>query len=129
MKNLLTLKFWLNLRPDSLTPLAQKKFLALIVAFIFFTIVFGYIKSRQKKSLYVKLWQNLYYFGLTNSFVSLFLIFFNYELIPFLSARFWYLLWFIGIGIWLFFIVKTILEIPKRRQRLEQEKEYKRYIP
>lgn len=129
MRNLLSLKFWFNLRPDALSLLSQKIFLVLIIALIISAIVFGYLKSLKKKNLYTKIFDKLYYFSLVNGIIGLFLMFFNYEMIPFLTARFWYLLWFIILVVWIFFIIKVIIKIPQKQQRIEKEKKFKQYIP
>ncbi|MBU2250017.1 MAG: hypothetical protein ABIJ83_04800 [Patescibacteria group bacterium] len=129
MSNLLTLKFWFNLRPDVLTPLMQKIFLAMIIVSIIFTILFGYMKILKKKGLYSKMWDQLYYFSFINCVIGLILMFLNYEMVPFLTARFWYLLWFVVLVVWLFCIIKNAMKIPKKRQQLEKEKEFNKYIP
>ena len=129
MRNLLTLKFWFNLRPDVLTPLAQKIFLVMIIVLILFTIIFGYMKILKKKGLYSKMWDQLYYFSFINCVIGLILMFLNYEMVPFLTARFWYLLWFVVLVVWLFCIIKNAMKIPKKRQQLEKEREFNKYIP
>lgn len=128
MGNFLTLKFWFAVRPDSLTVSSQRVLLIFIGLLLLATIVIGIWNSRNKNG-YTKLFNNLYYFCLTNAIVGAFLLFFNYEMVPFLSSRFWYLFWAIGIIVWLYFIIKLLLKIPKRKAELEKEKEFKRYIP
>lgn len=129
MNNLLTFKFWFNLRPEGLTPVFQKIFIVFVVALLALTLVFAYIKSSQKKNLYSQFWRSLYYFSLTNTIIGAFLLFFNYEMVPFLSSRFWFLLWAALIIVWLFFIYKILVGIPKRKAQLEREKEFRKYIP
>ena len=68
-------------------------------------------------------------FNLIFVIIGLFLTFFNYEMVPFLSARFWFLLWGIGILVWLFFIYKMIIKIPQKKALLEKEREFKKYVP
>jgi amino acid transporter len=128
MTNLLNYKYWLNLRPDSLAGSVQKYFIILVVLFLFFTLVFAFLKSKNK-NLYSRVLRKLYTFFLTNFIVSLFLLFFTYEMVPFLSSRFWFLLWAAGIIFWLYFIIKEFINIPKIKQELEKEKEFKKYIP
>ncbi|MEK7203042.1 MAG: hypothetical protein AAB653_01880 [Patescibacteria group bacterium] len=129
MSNLLSWNFWFNLRPGALTLLPQKIFLIFVIALIFFTALFSYIKAVKNKGLYVKLWGKLYFFSLVNSIIGLLMMFFNYEMAPFLTMRFWYLLWFIGSVVWLFYIIKEIMKIPEKKQQLKKEKEFKKYIP
>lgn len=129
MGNLLTIRFWFNFRPESLTPIFQEFFIISLVFLLLLSLILAYIKSKQKKNLYGKFWSSLYYFCLTNLIIGAFLLFFNYEMVPFLSSRFWFLLWAILVVVWLFFIYKILIEIPKKKARLEKEKEFKKYIP
>ena len=129
MNNLLSLSFWLNIRPDSLPLRIQQIFTILVVVVIILTVATGLIKVRNKKNLYSRFWQGLYAFFLTNAIVGIFLLFFTYEHIPFLSARFWFILWGVEIVVWLFFITKTLLVVPGRKKEIEKEKEFKKYIP
>jgi len=128
MGNFLSLGFWLNLRPGSLEPIYQKYFIGFILFLFIITFVFWLAKFR-KKNLYTAFRKKLYSFSLINAFIGLVLLFFNYELIPFLSARFWFLLWAAGIIVWLFFIFKILAIIPKQKKLLKEEREYKKYIP
>ena len=58
------------------------------------------------------------------------LLFFRYEIIPFLSWRFWYGLWAIGLAIWLGFILKFwFKDIPRRRKDLTEKARLKKYLP
>jgi hypothetical protein len=67
--------------------------------------------------------------NLTNLIIGIFFLFFTFELIPLLSARFWFLLWGIGILIWLSFIGRAVTKIPKLREEMAKEEVYKKYIP
>lgn len=129
MGNFLTLNFWFDLRPGVFVGLSMKIVLSFICLLIILAIVAGIGKKRWAKSLYAGPWNSFYYFFLTNAIVGLILTFFNYELVPFLSARFWFLLWGISLVIWLFFIYKIIIKIPQKKARLEKEKEFKKYLP
>ena len=128
MSNLLSYKFWLNLRPGSLLAIYQNIFIGFIAILIIAFFVFWILKSK-KQGLYIKIWNRLFSFSLGNAIIGLVLLFLNYELIPFLSARFWFLLWGAGMIVWLVFIFKALVKIPERKKQIEKEKEYKKYIP
>jgi len=129
MGNFLTLNFWFDLRPEVFTGFSLKIVLGFILLLIVLAVVTGIGKKRWVKSLYSGLWNSLYYFFLTNAVIGLVLTFFNYEMVPFLSARFWFLLWGVSLAVWLFFIYRTIIKIPQKKARLEKEKEFNKYIP
>jgi len=127
MKNLLTWHYWFNLRPDSLMPLAQKLFIALFLILIVAAIISAILKK--KGSIYRGFLKRLYNFCLSNSLIALLLLFFNYELVPFFSARFWLGFWVIIMIIWLGFILKSLGKIGTQRKQLEKERELKKYLP
>jgi len=129
MENFLTWNFWFGLRPGAFTGISLKIVLGFIFLLIILSIAGGVIKKRWSKSLYSSFWSGLYAFFLTNAIIGLILTFFNYEMVPFLSARFWFLLWAISMLVWLFFIYRIVIKIPEKRVRLEKEKEFKKYIP
>ncbi|MDD5071274.1 MAG: hypothetical protein PHQ42_00895 [Patescibacteria group bacterium] len=128
MGNLLSLKFWFNLRPGALLPVYQKTFVIFILGLVVFYFFCRFFIGR-KKGLYTFFWRRLQSFSLANAIIGLVLLFFSYELIPFLSSRFWFLLWAIIMLVWLVFIVKSLLTIPDKKKKFEEEKEYKKYIP
>lgn len=127
MKNLLTLDYWFNLAPESLTPTAQKLFIALVIGLAVAALIIALIKNRG--GLYRGFLKHLYAFCLANSAIGLLLLFFNYESAPFLSARFWLGLWIIAMIAWIIPILKSIAVIPKRKKEIAQEKELKKYLP
>ncbi len=127
MNNLITLKFWFNSRPPKLLPAFQNILYAIVVVFIISTFVFA--KLKKKKSIYQKIYSKLFDFSVSNSVISLFILFFNLETIPFFSARAWFILWIIEIVIWLLFIFKDFKKIPKKRDEMKKKEEFKKYIP
>jgi len=127
MQNLLTLKYWFDLRPEPLILAAQKVFIFAITIFIILTVAIAFLKN--KNSLYKGILKKLYAFCLANSLIGLILFFLNYEMIPFLSARAWLGLWIIITLAWLFFILKKLKTIPETKKQLAKEQELKKYIP
>lgn len=127
MKNLLTLNYWFNLQPEFLGSLALNLFLALIVGLGVVALILALIKKRG--GIYRGLLKRSYGFCLSNAVIGLILLFFNYELVPFLSSRLWLGLWALEMLIWLIFILKNLKNIPRKKKLQEQEKELKKYIP
>jgi len=129
MKEFLTLSYWFNFRPGSFLPLIERIFLSFIAFLFIMTLLFALAKKRLAKNIYSRLWQSLYSFCLTNAIIGLCLAFFYYEMVPFLSARFWLIIWFVSMLIWLFLIVKQVIDLRKKKIMVAKEKEFKRYIP
>ena len=127
MNNLLTFKFWIASRPPKLLPLYQNILYAITAIFIIASFMFARLKK--KKSVYQKIYAKLFDFSVANSIISLFILFFNLETIPFFSTRLWFILWLIEIVVWLVFIFKEFKKIPKKRDEYKKNEEYKKYIP
>ncbi|HAM88195.1 MAG: hypothetical protein US83_C0010G0014 [Candidatus Falkowbacteria bacterium GW2011_GWC2_38_22] len=128
MGNLFTLKMWFNMQPGILTRGAMISIIGLLVVLFAATVFFVLLKNK-KRNLYNRIWQKLYFFSISNFIIGLILFFFAYELLPFLSMRFWFLLWWIGMAIWLGFILRIVKEIPKIKEQRIKEDEFKKYIP
>jgi hypothetical protein len=127
MTNLLTWSFWFTLSPDPLTPLPQKVFIGLLIILAAAAIFIALIK--RGIGIYRGFLNQLYGFCLGNAVIGLILFFFNYEMVPFFSARFWLAIWGIVMLIWLFFILKKLKRIPLQKKEIEKNKELKKYLP
>ena len=61
---------------------------------------------------------------------GLILTWFRYERVNILSARFWLLVWFVGLIVWLAFVLKYQFKtVPAARQQLQKTQEFKKYLP
>ena len=129
MGNFLTWNFWFSARPGVFIGYSLRIVLSFIFLLIILSIVSGVIKKRRFRSVYYSFWNGLYTFFLTNAIIGLLLTFFNYEMVPFLSARFWFLLWVISMLVWLFLVSKIAIKISEKKAQMEKEKEFKKYIP
>lgn len=127
MNNLLTWSFWFNLRPPSLLPVFNNLFIAFLVILLLTAIISVYFKT--KKKIYRSFWKKLYNLSATNLIIGLFLFFFNYQQAPFLSARFWLIIWALLIITWLLFLIRSLKKIPIKRKEIEAKKEFDKYIP
>jgi len=125
----LSFKFWLNLRPEPLTPFFEKILIAFIILSLVIFISAHFFKKKDKKLFYAKFLDSMASLCLANFFIGLLLLFFTYEMIPFLSSRFWFLFWATGLLIWLYFIIKKIVALPKISKQIKEEREFKKYIP
>lgn len=127
MKNLLTLNYWFDLRPESFSALGQKLFFGFVIILGILALLSAIFKKRA--GIYRGLLKRLYGFCLSNAIIGLILLFFNYEMVPFFAARFWLAIWLIIMLIWLFFILKGLKNIPAQKKMREAEKELKKYLP
>lgn len=125
--SLLSPSFWFNLRPGSMPQIERNLIIGLLLTLIIAAIIFFILKK--KKSFYKKILINLYDFCISNAFIGLLLLFFNYELVPFFSARFWFLIWAIVAIIWLVFVLKKLRKIPEKKKQAAEIDEIKKYLP
>jgi hypothetical protein len=129
MKELLNYRYWFNSRPEPLWPNDDKIFMWLFGLIVALGIVSFFLKRQNGQNPYRKMWTSLFNLSWVNLLIGLILLFFSYELVPFLASRFWIIFWAIEAGIWIFFIVRDALKIPQLLAKLKEEKQYKQYIP
>ena len=66
----------------------------------------------------------------TMPLVGFVLLFLGYEQIYLLGAHFWFLMWLLGLLVWLGFIVyHMVVKLPKEKSELEQKKKFEKYLP
>ncbi|MFC1612257.1 hypothetical protein ACFL29_00180 [Patescibacteria group bacterium] len=130
IKPLLTLQFWFDLTPPPLLPVFYWFFLIVFLVFIVTAMVCGRIYNKEKDKFilrfsakYLKSW------FLSSGLVGLVLLAFNYERATLLAARFWFLLWLIGFGVWLYFIIRKIRRLPQREVELKKQAQFDKYLP
>lgn len=87
-------------------------------------------KRKQTNSVYKKFYQKISSFLFTFSIVGLILLFFRYQLIPFLGMRGWTLIWWAVSIVWLVFVLKYLfVDLPKKRQEQLLKEEFEKYLP
>lgn len=126
MDIIFNLNFWFNTRPAPFSyssKIAMGLFIILMVAF------FAFLKIMKDKGYNNKFWLNLNDFLLTNIVIAICLLFFSLELVPFLSAKFWILLWLAEMIIWLVMIVKKLKKSKIKKLEEEKTKHLKKYLP
>jgi glucan phosphoethanolaminetransferase (alkaline phosphatase superfamily) len=125
---ILSFKYWFNFHPTNLSPDGLQFLTIFLAVLLFLAIIFSLAKKRIR-GLYHKIYRRLSSFFLTNFIIGIFLLFFAYEAVPFLSSRIWFLLWVLGMLVWLGFIIYALAQIPKLKEKLAKEQEYKKYLP
>jgi len=129
MTNFFTLKMWFSINPGSLMPVFHYALVVVVLLFLVATFAFKYKYNKQKKTLYNRIFSSLFNFSLTGTIIGAFVLFFTYERVPFLSARFWFIVWFLVHAVWGWFIYKKLKKIPEIKDQIKANKEYQKYIP
>src|SRR6056297_1785872 len=127
MSHLLSLAFWFNVYPPRLSQPYGYLLIMVTLALMVGTIVFGILKNKKgkNKNFHLEGFRKLYYFSFTNAIIGILLIFFNFEEIPFFSARFWYPVWIIEMVVWIYFVFKFFrYSVPEKLKKAEQEERY-----
>ncbi len=127
---LLDLHFWFALRP---TAPSKQTTIILAVGFGVFlatAIVLGFLaKTKKQNPPLAKLFRKLKKMFSTMGVVGFVLLFFSYEQIYLLGSRFWFLLWFIGLVVWIVFIsLYAIKKMQKEKDDLERKQKYLKYL-
>ena len=129
MNNFISLAFWFNSSPEQIG-LAGQKALAAISAILAIILIIIIIKAYgQKLSLYRPSIDKLIPFCITNIIISIYIFFVNYQLIPILRSRAWYIVWFLVVIFWLSYIIKDFYKRASRREQIAKEAEMKKYLP
>lgn len=94
-------------------------------------IVLGVLKSSKKISrLQSSVFGRYANMFLTLGIVGEVLVWFRYERVSILSARFWLFIWFVGLIVWLVFILKFQLKkVPEIMEKSKQRREFEKYLP
>ncbi len=127
MNNLLSFSFWFNLRPPTMLDIFNYSFIAFLIILLVLSILAFYFKKRKK--IYKSFWLKFYDFSASNLIIGLFLWFFSWQEVPFLSARFWLILWALLMIVWLFFIYKYLKKIPINLEEAKKQQKFNQYIP
>lgn len=127
MSNLLSAQFWFNQYPDPLIPSTEKLLIGIIIVFAAAAIACYILKNR--KDFYQILYGKVLGLFVFNAIVGALICFFDQQMIPFLSARLWFVIWGIEMIVWAALIIVYARKLPAKKQKMKEEKEFKKYIP
>ena len=83
-----------------------------------------------KDGLKIKAWLRFHHLGLTIGIIGFVYLFFAWQKVALLAARFWLLILGVTAVVWLGFIGKYMFwEIPKLRRKIEEKRKFEKYIP
>jgi hypothetical protein len=127
MENLLKLSYWFNPSPPTFIYLANVLFVSFLIVLFLAGIFF--MTYKQRPGSYKKVFSSLQDFSFANLFLGLLFFFFDQQNVYFFSARFWYVLWIILMGFWIFNIIKKIKKISSNKEERKKYHEFKKYLP
>ncbi len=127
----LTLSYWFSLVPGELDSSAQR-FFTLIFALVFIVGVVGKIFASNKvqDKLIARVYRKIGSLGITMGIFGFLMLFFFYQEIYLLNARFWFLLWLGVLVVWLWRVVHLArVKIPQIKKTLSEQQEFEKYLP
>jgi hypothetical protein len=112
LRPLFSLTYWFDLDPEVIS----NQMAILLFGFFALVILGGItariVSSRWRRDRYKhQLWQRAAQAAVTMGLVGLFFFFFLFENIRFFGARFWYLFWLIGAGVWIWHLVRFATKV------------------
>jgi len=127
MKKFLDLSFWFDQQPGALIPLWRNVLIAILISCVILAAITFILKGR--KNIYRQLFEKLFYFFNINFIIGLVLFFFNQEIVPVFSSRFWYIIWAIILAIWIYSIIRYMLKLPAKKEDFKKQREFEKYLP
>ncbi len=109
-------------------------------AIIILAVIFGFIvaigvvskmmETHIKDDLKIKAYRRIFNLGLTMGILGYVYMFFAWQGVTLLSARFLLIIWLVVLLIWLGFIIKYLtLDVPKLRKNINDRRNFEKYIP
>ncbi|MBI4599952.1 hypothetical protein HY732_03440 [Candidatus Uhrbacteria bacterium] len=133
LSDLMNIRYWLTPNPGQLSDQTALLFAVIFGLFIVFKILLRSMGRQYIVSLsryHKEFVYRLERMSLTMGVLGFVWLFFAYEIIPFFSGRYWFVVWVLGVIVWAYYIFYYIrFEVPQRVGR-DREREYARkYLP
>jgi len=125
--------YWFHSSSVPMQPTVVQVLLTFFILLFLLSVIIRIVARRRRKEVDRYLTRTFRYFSsfcFVMSLFGFFLVFFTYEEVPFLGARFWYLLWLFIALVWLFFLWRYFFRIvPQKRSRSFEHKQKEKYLP
>ncbi len=130
IRPLLTFSFWFNTTPPPLLPFFERMFFILYILALVVTLVLGFFERKTKQIVQKTFIGKLRRCFTTLGITGLVLTFFVYERTPYLSMRFFTLLLWVGLGVWVILILMWRFRTAPRLQKvIDERKGFEKYLP
>lgn len=129
--HLLDASTWFTLRPADITGLSGKIVFGFFVLLFVSGIVSRIVAAHKMSDRYLRqLAESISTLLLTMGFLGLLFYFFSFERIQLFGARFWYVLWLIGLIVWIVFLIHLgFKKIPNLREKEIVREQLRKYFP
>lgn len=115
----------------SMTPIFIQALFVLFTSFIILGSVASMVAKRKEEDRYmIRAYKQIATMLSTMGWLGLVFLFFSYEEIYLIGARFWFLAWGLLLAVWTIKIGKYIrFEIPELREAKKSKEEVNKYLP
>lgn len=130
-QEIFSLKFWFSAQPGPLM-VTMSQILLVAFALCLAAAISFFLLARASKASTVtaKLYKKIQSLFTTLGVVGFIILFFFYQQVPFLSSRFWLLIWVLIAIVWAGFIGQFgFIEAPRRKAELKKKAELEKYLP
>lgn len=131
LQPLITANFWFARDPAPLLAVNVRLLFGVFALLFVLGVVVRVVARRRKEDrLVTETFRRIGQLGVTMGLLGLLLFFFAYQEIPFLGMRVWFLLWGVGLFVWIGTVVRYATKIvPAERRRLSARSERSKYLP
>lgn len=128
---LLTKSFWLSSQPGTMTRPLAIGLLVIFSACLLVAIILAIVVTRRRQfGPTVRLFRKVQNLCSTFGIIGFVILFFFWQQVPYLSSRWWLLVWLVGVLIWLGFIGQFgFVDLPARQAELEKQRQQAKYLP
>jgi len=129
--NFFTLSYWFSPQPGPLMNSAAQ-FLLIVFGLCLIGAIIFYSIARIKKDdpVIFKLYSKIKNLFTTLAVVGFIILFFFWQQVPYLSSRFWVVIWLLILLIWAGFIGRFgFFEAPKRKEEIKKKRKFEKYLP
>ena len=128
---LFSLSFWFDLHSTGLSSTYERGFFFFFALFIIMgSISRIFAKNKKDDRFLVKAYRYIGQMFMMMGVLGLFWFFFAYEQIYFFGARFWFIVWILGLIAWIAWIVYYVkVKIPELKDKGAAKQEVNKYIP
>lgn len=127
--NFLSLKYWFNLNAGTLHEPIETLLIIFIIISFGLIFIFKHFKETKHKNLARSFWASLARYSTNNTVIGFILLFFTFERVLLLSARFWFLIWLAYIIWYPLHKYKQIAFNESKREMSKRNEEFQKYIP
>ena len=129
MSPLFSLSFWFSLQQNALSPGFARAFFILFALIVIVGAVIRLMSRQKKEDRYTtRLYRKAAAVGITMGLLGLVWLFFAFEEVYLFGARFWFLIWLVGLATWIGFVVqfgkKRIPELRKEDAHLAEANKF-----